>query len=117
MTSISSKEFTDENDNIRAIGFAMSKKQYKKIFLYLDDFFNKNNSVTAADIQKKYYILEYSRAFQLVQSFVVLNLMKKIKMQGRKRRIFVQINPHFWDETKKNLIKKEEKKDGSKRTG
>jgi len=107
MTSISPKDFTDEHDNIRAIGYAMEKEQYKKIFIYLYEFFKKWSSVTAKDLQTKYFILEYSRAFQLMQSLVVLNLLKKIKEKGRKQMLFVQINPNFWEEAKKELDKKE----------
>lgn len=114
MTSITPTPYDDKHDNMRAIEYAIGREIYKKLFNYLDVFFKNKSSVTAKEVQIKFFLPDYPRAFQLLDSFVVLNLLKKIKKPGRKQRFFVQINQQFWKEAKHNLVKKKRTDDGSK---
>jgi hypothetical protein len=114
MSSIEPKEFDDDLMLLTIIKNFLQKDQYRDMYLYLDDYLKKNHIVTAKDIQKKFFIFHYSRAFQLLESFCIFNLLKKKKRKGTNQIFFARERDDLWKYlNKSNGFKKE---DGTKKT-
>lgn len=97
MTSMKEKEFLDESHKWMLLIDFLDNERYREIFLFLYDMFEENTCVTAKDIAKSFFIHNYSRAFQILESFVVMTLLRKTKTKGSRKSLFLKNNPELWE--------------------
>jgi len=97
MSSINPTDFENDSLNIKIIEGVLLKEQYKKLYYFLKKYFEKEPYITAKDIQTEFIIHNYSRAFQLLDSFVILNLLEKKKHRSTNRTLFIRSREDFWD--------------------
>lgn len=117
MTSLLPKPYYSEFDNIFEIKKILKKEHYQKPFCFLYDWFfvEKQNAVTVTHLQQAVLIPNCGRAYQILTSFVHLNLLIKVKVDGRKDMVFRPKNKEWWQDEKKELEKKGDNS-GSERT-
>lgn len=102
MSSITQKDMIDEAMNLKNIDKTLKNQNYKDLFLFLEEHFKKDTSIGTTEIACHFQITHYSRAFQLLESFVRLNLLKKHYVH-RREVLFLKHNEHFWESSKKRL--------------
>lgn len=107
MTQLAEKEFFDEYDNLNEIGRTISKKRYHKVFEFLYHQFNRENKswITSKVLQERLGIVDRSNAYQILESFRILNMLKKQINKGG-RAYYFPINPEYWGEAHKGVKKK-----------
>ena len=54
-------------------------------------------------LQQRLCIPEYIEAYQILESLTVLNLLQKNPSKNRRDKVYVQINPEYWNLAKKDL--------------
>ena len=118
MSHINEKEFFDEYDNMFEIKKLIKKDRYKKAFKLLNQLFFEQRipRITVKEIQEKLGIYDRSVAWQILESFRILNTLKKIKRDAS--CFYSPINQPYWevcaDEPKKTEDVKKVKKSGSR---
>ena len=103
MVSISPKQFYDETDNLFELKTTLKKDRYVKPFLFLSHYFFNEHSkwITATTLQERLCIPNHSNAYQILETFRILNLLTK-KIQHNKT-FFFPINETYWNYTKKEI--------------
>lgn len=115
MTQLSEREFFDEYDNLSEITRTLSKNRYRKVFEFLYHQFNheKKSWITSKILQERLGMVDRSNAYQILESFRILNMLNKQLNKGG-RAYYSPINPEYWEEANKTIIG--QKTDGIYRT-
>jgi len=114
MSQLAEKEFFDEYDNLKEVEKIVCKKRYTKVFEFLYHTFNNNKKwVTPKYLQEGVGMVDRSNAYQILESFRVLNMLSKKVIKGR-NAYYSQTNLEYWEEAKKTKLKKEIKNDLTK---
>ena len=105
MTHPIERQFYDEMDNLYEIKHNIKKKRYIKPFSFLfDHFLNDHNKwVTVTLLQEKLCIPSRSNAYDILETFRVLNLLVKKTIEHRKPALYFMINDSYWNYGKKEL--------------
>lgn len=113
MTHLTEREFFDEYDNLKEIERVIPKDRYNKVFEFLYFQFNheKKTWITTKLLQEKMGIINHAYAYQILESFRILNLLKKT-INNIGRAYYFPINIEYWEEANKIITKgKEDGKD------
>ena len=112
MAHISEKEFYDEYDNTLEITRIIRKSRYIKPFKFLCKHFNDYNKpwVTATLLQENLCMPDHSNAYQILESFRILNMLSKHIDNKRKSAFYSNVNKHLWEYAKKESEKWEKRK-------
>jgi hypothetical protein len=115
LSSISPKEFYDEFDNHYEIKKLLRKERYKKCFSCVYNILvTQNHSyVDTVMLQQTLCIPEQSIAYQILYSFVILNLLDKKKVSKRRTTLFFIKNKQWWIDFYEKEIKEVKEVDGS----
>lgn len=110
MSSILPREYLDDTDNFFEARRYLRKPHYFIAFRFLYDWFitKGNKSITGGDIQYKLMIVNHSVLYQLLKSFIILNLIDKHKPPGR-RTLYLLKNKPWWLDMKEELKPEYEK--------
>lgn len=102
MTLIKTKEFSDEHENLFVAQTISKKSKYKPTFEFLYNRFNNNgNCITTRMLQENLRIADFSTAYQILEGFCIVNLLKKQKL-GSSVKYFPS-NKEWWDIINKSL--------------
>jgi hypothetical protein len=88
--------YYDEDDNLREIKKIIKNESYSKLFIFLKEHFKTDASVTVYEVQLRLGVPIYSKAWQLLESFVFLNLLKKQKV-GAKKSVYIKNKESWWE--------------------
>jgi len=114
MSHINNREFFDEFDNLFQLKSLVKKQRYKNSFTFLYTlFFNDHKQrITVKELQENLGIYDRSIAWQILESFRIMNLLTLEKRLNK--GIYSPVNEQYWDVCHKELNKKPKVK-GSKK--
>lgn len=102
MTKLSPREFFDDFDHITQIRKILSRKRYMNTFSFLVSHFNHNHAtkVTIAEVQYATGNFDRNDTHQIMDGFVILNLLEKKKIGNR---VFFVKNDTWWEVAQKEV--------------
>lgn len=107
MALIKERDFMDEHENFFEAKQLMKKARYKKPFMLLFQHFNHEGMkcITTKMLQERLYIAEFTNAYQILEGFVIMNLLQKQKVHASVK--YLPINTEWWISIHKELKKRE----------
>jgi hypothetical protein len=118
MSEINQRKYIDTYDTYHEARLFVRRRGYGRIFdiLYNYFFVDKNSFITSPDLQHEAKIVDQPRAYQILNSLCILELLEKKKLATKKQHYYFVAHKEWWESLSKDTTEtKKEVRDGNKK--